>query len=170
MYRVAVRGSLFAGVSAAAILAFAVRTALAENTAALSPEVTETAPSQDDYYTRRARRTLEAEQRAVVKPHPLAARYPGMDIVVCEAGCTAGRGAQVVAVRKRDEPVVKSEGFMVATSASAATLETWDAHSDGACIAGCYGAADSRPLPRLVTSPRVERMVLPPRDKLSPVR
>lgn len=164
MRRVGVRGSLLAGMSAAAILAFVVRPVAAEDTAALSPDVT---PAGDDYYTQRAKRTLEAEKRATVEPHPLAAHYPGMDIVVCEAGCTAGRGAQVVAARKRDDPIVKSEGFMVATSANAADLAP--ATGAAACIAGCYTAADDRPIRRVVT-PEVKRMALPPRDKLSPIR
>jgi hypothetical protein len=170
MVRVGVRGSLLAGVSAAAILAFAVRPSAAEDTAALSPSAGPAPPSADDYYTRRAKRTLEDEKRAVVEPHPLAAYYPGMDIVVCEAGCTTGSGAQVVAARKRDEPVVKSEGFMVATSANAAPESAaTDASTDVACIAGCYGETDNRPLPRRAT-PHVRRMALPPRDQLSPVR
>lgn len=170
MVRVGVRGSLLAGVSAAAILAFAVRPSAAEDTAALSPAPGPASPSADDYYARRAKRTLEAEKSAIAKPHPLAAYYPGMDIVVCEAGCTTGRGAQVVAARKRDEPAVKSEGFMVATSANAASEPVAvDASTDVACVAGCYGDADNRPLPRLVT-PHVRRMALPPRDQFSPVR
>jgi hypothetical protein len=171
MRGVGVRGSLLACVSAAAILVFAPRPAAAEDTAALSPDPDQTAPSHDDYYTRRAKRMLEAERRAAVKPHPLAAYYPGMDIVVCEAGCPIGRGAQVVAARKHVEPTETREGFLVPTSAHAATTQdTTDSSSDAACIAGCYDATDSRPLPRLVTPPRVERMALPPRDKLSPIR
>lgn len=166
MRRVGVRGSLLAGLSVAAILTFDVCPAAAADTAALSPEAVQPAPAADDYYTQRARRTLEAEKRAVVKPHPLAANYPGMDIVVCEAGCTSGRGAQVVAARKRDEPVVQSEGFMVVTSANAADVAP---SAGAACIAGCYTAADSRPLRRVMT-PEVRRMAVPPRDKLSPVR
>lgn len=170
MFCVGVRGSLLAGVSAAAILAFAVRPSAAGDTAALSPAPGPASPSADDYYTRRAKRTLEAEKSAIVKPHPLAAYYPGMDIVVCEAGCTTGRGAQVVAARKRDEPAVKSEGFMVATSANAASEPgTADGQTDVACIAGCYGEAENRPLPRLATPP-IRRMALPPRDQLSPIR
>jgi hypothetical protein len=165
------RGSLLAGVSAAAILSYWPHAALAEDTAALSPEAGRAAPSTDDYYARRAKQTLEAEKRAAVRPHPLAARYPGMDVVVCEAGCPTGRGAQVVAVRKPDRTAVKSEGFMVATSASAAPgLDRMEAASGVACIAGCYGTAENRPLPRARPAPRVERMTLPPRDKLSPVR
>lgn len=171
MRRVEGLGSLLAGVSAAAILVFSVLPASAADTAALAPDAHRSAPSQDDYYTQRAKRTLDAEKRSVAKPHPLAAHYPGMDIVVCEAGCSTGRGAEVVAARKRDETAVTSEGFMVATSANAAPVDALGAPSDVACVAGCYGEADSRPLPRLVAQPRgVERMRLPPRDKLSPVR
>ncbi len=168
---VARRGSLLAGVSAAAILSYAPPAALAADIAAVAPEASRTQPPEDDYYARRAKRTLEAEKRAAVTPHPFAARYPGMDVVVCEAGCPAERGAQVVSVRKPDQTVVKSEGFMVATSASATPgLDGIEAASGVACIAGCYGPAESRRLTRAPAAPRVERMTLPPRDKLSPVR
>ena len=100
----------------AAIIAFDVCPAAAQDTAALSPEAVQPAPAGDDYYTQRARRTLEAEKRAVVKPHPLAANYPGMDIVVCEAGCTSGRGARWPPLKRRAG--CAKEGFMMVTSAT----------------------------------------------------
>lgn len=171
MRGVRVQGSLLAAGCAAAILVFTGAPAAAEEQAALSPENGLAAPSQDDYYTRRAKHTLEAERRAVAKPHPLAVGYPGMDVVVCEAGCPDGRSAHVVSVRRHVEPTVTSEGYMMTTAAEAAGAQDGlSTSADVACIAGCYGAMDEQPSPRSPPVPRAERMELPPRDPLSPVR
>src|SRR5688572_28447053 len=98
MRGVGVRGSLLAGVSTVAILLLIPRSAIAaEETARL--EASPSAPAQDDYYTRRARDILKAERAARIRPHPLAAAYPGMDVVVCEAGCPDRRGPEVVFMR-----------------------------------------------------------------------
>ena len=125
------------------------------------------AASQDDYYTRRAKKILENEKRPWKEPHPLAASYPGMDIVVCEGGCPNGTRAQVVSVRPHVETAEVTEGSFVQTSADAVDPYV---PANAACIAGCYGKFDEQDLrPRRRADP-VKRMVLPPRDKLSPIR
>lgn len=171
MRGVGVRGSLLvAGVSAVAILLSieAPVAQAAEAQAAPAPDAAKTA-SQDDYYTRRAKGILNAEKAAWLEPHPLAASYPGMDIVVCEAGCTNRSRAQVVSVRPHAELTETTEGAMVPTSAdgkAAASSETAIA-----CVAGCYGDGPGQDLSSMKPRPaRIGRMPLPPRDKLSPIR
>ena len=93
--------------------------------------------AEDDYYTRRAKRVIEAERAALVTPHPLAASYPGQEIVVCEAGCGA-RAPEVVFMRPEiAETVETTESMMVPTSTSAGRPVPMD---EVACVAGCYGA------------------------------
>lgn len=175
MRGVGVRGSLpVAGVATVAILlSLGAPLARAQQaTAALEDASTAVPASQDDYYTRRAKGILKAEKAAWLEPHPLAASYPGMDIVVCEAGCPDGSNAQVVSARRHVEMTETTEGRMVPTSAddsAAAAPQT----TSVACVAGCYGmGANSDPdlLPLKRRPARTERMALPPRDKLSPVR
>lgn len=166
MRGVGVRGSLLAGVGAVAILLSVESSGAvaAEETAALSPE----ASQPDDYYTRRARHILKAEKAAGREPHPLAASYPGMDIVVCEAGCRDRRGAHVVFARRPVAVTEASEGTMVPTSASGAPALSL---AGAACIGGCYDDSAGPGLPVLARRPvPVQPMTLPPRDKLSPVR
>jgi hypothetical protein len=123
----------------------------ARQTAAADPQ-----PAQDDYYTRRAKSILEAERSAESDPHPLAAHYPGMSIVVCEAGCPGGRTPEAVYVRPNN-PSKKASG--------AATRSVM-------CVAGCYDA-NNRPVWQDYsigdwTTTTVEQEK--PRDKLSPIR
>lgn len=125
------------------------------------------AASQDDYYTRRAKKILENEKRPWMEPHPLAASYPGMDIVVCEGGCPNRTRAQVVSVRPHVETTVATEGSFVQTSADAVDPYT---AANAACIAGCYGKFDDQDLRPRRRTDQVKRMALPPRDKLSPIR
>ena len=140
------------------------------------------ASSEPDYYTRRARSVLDAEKAALPQPHALSASYPGKEIVVCEAGCTDTRAPQVVFVRPEIPPVVETnESVMVPTSTSDGRSVPLD---EVACVAGCYGAAASKPIapaPALVPQPAepavsVEDWTPPIRlresidDKLSPVR
>lgn len=136
-------------------------------------------PAKDDYYTRRARSLLEAERAAAVAAHPLAARHPGMDVVVCEAGCTAGKGASIVFLRPKAVPAEatgglvseRREGQMVPTSDTTADAVTGDA----TCVAGCYDRTASTDVPSEETDadpwyPSTPPAPLPPRDKLSPIR
>lgn len=162
MRGVEVRGSLLAGMAAAMVLSLGFGTAAAGETVALSAETAGT----DDYYTRRAKRILEVEQAKAAKPHPLAALYPGMDIVVCEAGCPGPSKARVVFVRARAVATEQREAMMVPTSGTS-SLEG-GATADVACIAGCYGEPTGETAP--AAGMRVERMTLPSRDELSPIR
>lgn len=131
--------------------------------------------SPDDYYTRRAKDILAAEKSRAASPHPLAAAYPGMDIVVCEAGCTAGAKPYVVSVRPRPAPAAtEREGRMMPTSDDgSATPGTSVAEAGVTCIAGCYGDSEPTPVPAAAVgdwSTHAEPKAPPVRDKLSPVR
>ena len=143
------------------------------------------ASSEADYYTRRARSVLEAERAALPQPHPLAASYPGKDVVVCEAGCPENRAPHVVFLRPEIPATVEaSEAVMVPTSSSDGRALPVD---EVACVAGCYGGLDRasaytppepepEPTPEVVpaasTGPWSPRVT--PRDtidaKLSPIR
>jgi hypothetical protein len=96
-----------------------------------------TEPSRDDYYTRRAKTLLESERRNAAQGHPLAASYPGMDIVVCEAGCPTHSAPEIVYARPQPAPATAArEGVMVPTSATDGAGVSSD---DGiSCVAGCY--------------------------------
>lgn len=170
MRGVGIWGSLFAVVSAAAVLvSIEVRSA----TAGEAASGTEGTPAKrDDYYTRRAKGILAAERNSAITPHPLAASYPGMDVVVCEAGCPDRKGANVVFMRRHVEVKEETTGLMVPTSNDdTATPEMADSV---VCVGGCYGeAAESiRPVLR-APAPQplpVKRLQPPVRDKLSPIR
>lgn len=176
MRGVGVRGSLLAGVSAAAILLSVQAQAIAaEQVATLPPEASTTAPSTDDYYTRRAKGILKAEKSAQMKPHPLAASYPGMDIVVCEAGCRGRRRVDVVYLRPQPAPVkAATEGSMLPTSDGDTTPVV--PQNSAACVAGCYGRSsgedDFRLRALLAREPAhvPRRVATPKRDPLSPIR
>lgn len=178
MRGVGVRGSLLAGVSAAAILLLVQAQAIAaEQVATLAPEASTPTPSTDDYYTRRAKGILKAEKSAQMKPHPLAASYPGMDIVVCEAGCRGRRRADVVFMRPRPEPTqTTTESMMLPTSGSDVALAGAASPTDVPCIAGCYGNSsgedDFRLRAFLAREPAYvpRRVAAPKRDPLSPIR
>jgi hypothetical protein len=95
-----------------------------------------------DYYTRRAIETVkEANERQAVVPHPLAKPYPDHLTVVCEAGCTRERGAQIIYMGRKNNLEVIQETAMVPTAWSedgpqrthqVMTSPTID------CLAGCY--------------------------------
>lgn len=145
-----------------------------------SPEPAKTEqPAKDDYYTRRARSVLEAEKAAAVAAHPLAARHPGMDVVVCEAGCTSGKGAAVVFLRPKAVPA-DAAGGLVSERREGQMLPTSDTQADAvtgnaACVAGCYDRTASAVVPSEETDPdpwypSTPPVPVPPRDKLSPIR
>ena len=174
---------LLAGCAAllAAVIAIPA-TSVAAETAASREKAAKAAA--DDYYTRRARNILDAERAAAMKPHPLAATYPGKDIVVCEAGCPE-RTPQVVFVRPEiPETVEANEGVMVPTASSDGRAVPTD---QVACVAGCYGAEQAADATPIVPQPGPEPDLLRPSfsvddwtpplrerktidDKLSPVR
>jgi len=130
--------------------------------------------AKDDYYTRRAKALLAAEKSAAPKPHPLSAKYPGMDVVVCEAGCPEGGGPHVISVRRPMPTHVEREASMVTTSATDDGVVASPAAQDIAiaCIAGCYGpsgtAMDGETEPPPSTSPAAS--LRPKRDRFSPIR
>ncbi len=166
---------VLAGVSALAIaLAAGASVALAAEEPTAPPPKAQS--STDDYYTRRAKSILAAEKAGEAKPHPLAASFPGMDIVVCEAGCPEGSGAHVVFKRRHVVPTETQVGMMVPTSGR---YDEASAVSSGsvACVAGCYdqtASVDAAPEPAAPAvgnwATTVNSSDLPPRDKLSPVR
>lgn len=143
---------------------------------ASAPETPAADPAaKDDYYTRRAKSVLEAEKTATDKPHPLAARYPGMDVVVCEAGCFGRKGASVIYVRPKQASVQESrEGRMVPTSETGeAAARKQAATSAPVCVAGCYAnlaGAFGVSEPEPTWYPSTPPTPVPPRDKLSPLR
>lgn len=176
---------MIAGVPLALAVAETPRALAADAVAAVEPDAASVAP-KDDYYTRRARSVLAAEKAAAPKPHPLAAKYPGMDVVVCEAGCPEGSGAHVVSVRSAAEIAAAREARMVPTSDTdrgppPQAAETPDV---AACVAGCYADSEaemaavpesmsdadvgtSSAAPTVVSETPSPR---PQRDKFSPIR
>ncbi len=135
------------------------------------------AASKDDYYTRRAKSILEAEKSGADTPHPLAAPYPRMDVVVCEAGCTESSGAQIVFMRPKSESVEAGtattetrQGMMQPTSGSDGPVSV-DAGID--CVAGCYERTANFVPPEPEPVGAWNTTVAPSpivRDKLSPIR
>ncbi len=141
--------------------------------------VSEAKPSPDDYYTRRAKSILEAEKSGAQKPHPLAAQYPGMDVVVCAAGCPEGSGAHIVFLRKTfvatQAAETRTEGMLQPTSGSDLP---GDPSTGVACVAGCYdrtvSAEEAMPIPAATIGNWNTTVTRQParivRDKLSPIR
>lgn len=152
---------LLAGISALVASAFDSRLAEAEP---LSAAPADTA----DYYTRRARAILKKEKAGLAKPHPLAAAYPGMDVVVCAAGCADSQGAHVVFAREHAAVTAEVQSVMVPTSASLSTDAVGSAGT--ICLGGCYDEQPTGYAPPPRARPPVERMDLPARDSLSPIR
>lgn len=177
--------SLLAAVAAAGsmIILMSAVPLMAGDASATQEQAGKPAAPEDDYYTRRAKSVIDAERAALNTPHPLAASYPGKEIVVCEAGCE-GRAPQVVFVRPEILLTeAKTEGMMVPTSTSDGRAVPAD---EIACVAGCYGAASATAdyaapttEPEAVVAPddvSVEEWTPPLRpritidEKLSPVR
>ncbi|MDQ8698303.1 hypothetical protein [Hyphomicrobium sp. LHD-15] len=154
----ALLGHLMGLAALAIMLALVAPDADASEQAALS-EASGSAP-ESDYYTRRAKAILDAEKAGESTPHPLAAAYPGMDVVVCEAGCPATGNPEIVFLRQH------------AVSTTASSKEA--APKSAACLGGCYSGISGMIEPE--TSAAGEWMATtvqappPPRDKLSPIR
>lgn len=71
------------------------------------------------------------------EPHPLAAALPGMDVIVCEAGCpSAGEQPQVSYAQPTTSAGGKPAGEMQPASGDAVAGEA--ARSMINCMAGCY--------------------------------
>jgi uncharacterized protein YegJ (DUF2314 family) len=56
-----------------------------------------------DYYDRRAKDLLN-DERGVVELHPLMQAHPDSYVVVCVAGCSHGKSAEVVSILPRQQP------------------------------------------------------------------
>jgi hypothetical protein len=168
-------GALAVVLAVAVPAASAAPATLEKSAQAVTPpaETKQAAASTDDYYTRRARTVLEAEKAGDASQHPLAASYPGMEIVVCEAGCTTSRGPQVVFQRSLASISTKTEGTMVLTSGSDRNGPAAGSSKVVACVGGCYDGAGFTAEPAAMSpigdwSTTVEPDA--PRSKLSPIR
>lgn len=109
-----------------------------ENPDQKKPEAKAAAPGSQpasDYYGQRAKGLLAGEGGAGVKQHPLAAAHPGMDVVVCSAGCN-NAPAEIVYMQPSNRKVeVTTVGEMQQTAGSAATVA---GAAQIVCIGGCY--------------------------------
>jgi hypothetical protein len=151
----------------------------AQPQAAATPKETAAAPAaaepdRDDYYTRRAKNVLEAEKALAATPHPLAARFPGKDIVVCEAGCPERRGPQVVFSRPKAVPAELTETRESRMEPTAGKEPAPGSASEPVCVAGCYDrtdiAYDTPDEPGDYWYPSTPPAPAAARDPLSPVR
>lgn len=99
----------------------------------------------NDYYRKRAETILRGEGAYVNgKQHPLAAARPGMDVVVCEAGCRT-TAAEIVYAQPTSRRAVATIGELQTTAAGP------DAGTAGpqiVCVGGCYEGSR-----RLYTAP-----------------
>jgi hypothetical protein len=86
---------------------------------------------------------------AAEKPHPLAAKYPGNLVVVCEAGCSRHNGPQVVFMEREPKRKVVTQGSMQPTSARLDDAPTPGKRAVIQCLAGCYDT------PKFYSSPIV---------------
>lgn len=88
-------------------------------------------PDEKDVYNQFAKEVLKSERAGNADAvHPLAAKYPNDDVIVCQAGCAPG--GEIV-YKERKKPRVAETAEMVPTSsrpsANSNTLS---------CVAGCY--------------------------------
>lgn len=79
-----------------------------------------------------------------VKPHPLAAAYPDQNVVVCEAGCPAGRNTIVYMAPRRPSGFLQvsnlttSSNVTRTSTGTSAPAEPPQASAALECVAGCY--------------------------------
>jgi hypothetical protein len=90
-----------------------------------------------------------ASDEAPEKPHPLAAKYPGNLVVVCEAGCPRHNGPQVVFMERAPKRKVVTQGSMQPTSARLDDAPAPGKRAVIQCLAGCYDT------PKFYSSPIV---------------
>jgi hypothetical protein len=99
-----------------------------------------------DYYARRAREAVEEDAKLTrVKPHPLAAAHPGFNVVVCDAGCPKGLGAEIVFLERIGARDAARRSVMVPTSSDARPATTAAGAQSIECIGGCYDTPKSYP-------------------------
>lgn len=88
-----------------------------------------------DYYGKRAKGILKGEGGSEAKLHPLAAAHPGMDVVVCDAGCNNGP-AEIIYMQPSTKKVeVTTVGEMQQTAGTATPAGN---AMQIVCIGGCY--------------------------------
>jgi hypothetical protein len=147
----------------------------AEQMAALpeaGPVAAPSAAPEADYYTRRAKTILDAEKAGDQKPHPLAAPYPGMNVIVCEAGCPASGRPEIVFLRPR---FISAPG-----PAESAASDVPGSTKSPTCVGGCYADAGhaiamesalvADPVPSEIGEWMTTIKTPIVRDKLSPIR
>ena len=86
-------------------------------------------------------------------PHPLAARYPGNLVVVCEAGCSRHRGPQIVFMERAPKRKVAVQGMMQPTSARLDDAPAAGKPAVIECLAGCYDTPKFYSSPIVSTKP-----------------
>lgn len=110
--------------------------------------------SRDDYYAKRAKDMLKAdEQAADMTPHPLAAAHPDKYVVVCEAGCGPDKGAKIVYMAPRPDTEVATISSMVPTSSSGEAGAAAEDDNTITCTAGCYDSPKSYKARALASGP-----------------
>lgn len=92
--------------------------------------------SGPDYYTERAKKTVEEDGKADAKPHPLQAAHPDQNVIVCEGGCPSGKSAQIVFIEPRAARKPIAEGEVIPSSSDAASVPAFNPVVT--CEAGCF--------------------------------
>ena len=109
-----------------------------EEKPAAKAEAAPQAPAKEqggDYYGRRAKGILKSEGGSEAKQHPLAAAHPGMDVVVCDAGCN-NAPAEIIYMQPSTKKVeVTTVGEMQQTAGTATPAGN---AMQIVCIGGCY--------------------------------
>lgn len=94
-----------------------------------------------------------APDDATDPPHPLAAKYPGNLVVVCEAGCSRHRGPQIVFMERAPKRKVAVQGMMQPTSARLDDAPVAGKPAVIECLAGCYDTPKFYSSPIVSTKP-----------------
>ncbi|MFN3868449.1 MAG: hypothetical protein ACK4MF_05220, partial [Hyphomicrobiaceae bacterium] len=105
---------------------------------ATKAEAATPAPAKEqggDYYGRRAKGILKSEGGGAAKQHPLAAAHPGMDVVICDAGCNNAPSEIIYMQPSTKKVEVTTVGEMQQTAGTA--TPAGDA-TQIVCIGGCY--------------------------------
>ena len=92
--------------------------------------------ARPDYYTERAKKTVEQDGKAEALPHPLQAANPDHDVIVCEGGCSGNASAQIVSIEPKATHKPISMGEMIPSSSEGGAKTATDTAIT--CEAGCY--------------------------------
>ncbi len=93
-------------------------------------------PTRPDYYTERAKKTVEQDAKGDAKLSPLQLAQPDQNIVVCEGGCSSDKSIQIVFIEPRSARKPISGGEMIPSSSDPAHASATDAVVT--CEGGCY--------------------------------